>query len=142
MLNGIFDSHAHYDDQAFDPDREETLARVHASGVATILNAGADLESSRAAARLAEEHSYLYAAAGVHPQDAPNVPADYLDQLTELAARPKVVAIGEIGLDYYYDKEWAEQQKIVFAQQLELAARLRLPVIIHDRDAHGDTLSF
>ena len=139
MLTGIFDSHAHYDDPAFDPDREETLARVQAAGVARIVNAGADLETSRLGLELARQHPFLWSAAGVHPQGVHQLPPDYLDQLARLAQDPRVVAIGEIGLDYYYRKDDAPRQQEVFEQQLQLAAQLKLPVIIHDREAHGDT---
>lgn len=89
---------------------------------------------------LAEKHDYIYGAVGVHPHGAAEVPPDYLDQLRQLSRHPKVKAIGEIGLDYYYDREWEAAQKRVFEEQLELAKELELPVIIHDRDAHQDTM--
>ena len=139
-LTGIFDSHAHYDDPAFDPDREEVLAAIRRSGVETVLTIGADLDSSRAALALAERHSFLWAAVGVHPHGAGELPGDWLEQLEALAASPRVLAIGEIGYDYHYDLQWKEAQKTAFRAQLELAARLDLPVIIHDREAHGDTM--
>lgn len=139
-LTGIFDSHAHYDDPAFDPDREEVLAAIRRSGVETVLTIGADLDSSRAALALAERHSFLWAAVGVHPHGAGELPGDWLEQLESLAASPRVLAIGEIGYDYHYDLQWKEAQKAAFRAQLELAARLDLPVIIHDREAHGDTM--
>lgn len=139
-MNGIFDYHAHYDDAQFDGDREETLHRVHAGGVEAILNAGSDLDSSRASVALAQAFPFVYATAGVHPHAAHTVPADYLAQLETLAAHPKVVALGEMGLDYYYTKEHKDAQLRVFEEQLALAVRLGLPVVIHDRDAHQDTL--
>lgn len=139
-LTGIFDSHAHYDDPAFDPDREEVLAAIRRSGVETVLTIGADLDSSRAALALAERHPFLWAAVGVHPHGAGELPGDWLEQLKSLAASPRVLAIGEIGYDYHYDLQWKEAQKTVFRAQLERAARLDLPVIIHDREAHGDTM--
>lgn len=139
-LTGIFDSHAHYDDPAFDPDREELLAALPGKGVETVLTIGADLETSRAAVDLAERWPFLWAAVGVHPHGAGGLPGDWLGRLEALAASPRVRAIGEIGCDYHYDLQWKEAQKAAFAAQLELAARLGLPVIIHDREAHGDTM--
>ena len=139
-LQGIFDSHAHYDDEAFAPDREEVLASLAGAGVEAVMNIGADLESSRAAAELARTHDFIWAAVGVHPHGAADLPEDWLRQLEELAALPKVRAIGEIGFDYHYDAGWKEAQRRAFEEQLRLAARLSLPVVIHDREAHGDTM--
>ena len=139
-LQGIFDSHAHYDDEAFAPDREEVLASLAGAGVEAVMNIGADLESSRAAAELARAHDFVWAAVGVHPHGAADLPEDWLRQLEELAALPKVRAIGEIGFDYHYDAGWKEAQRRAFEEQLRLAARLSLPVVIHDREAHGDTM--
>ncbi|MBQ7714104.1 MAG: TatD family hydrolase [Oscillospiraceae bacterium] len=135
----LFDTHAHYDDEQFDADRAELLASMPKSGVGLILDPGCDLESSRKAVALAERFPHVYAAVGWHPEDcAPFRPPD-LDALRALAARPKVVAIGEIGLDYH----WAENppkawQQDVFRRQLALAVELDLPVVVHDRDAHAD----
>ncbi len=139
-LQGIFDSHAHYDDEAFAPDREEVLASLAGARVEAVMNIGADLESSRAAAELARAHDFVWAAVGVHPHGAADLPEDWLRQLEELAALPKVRAIGEIGFDYHYDAGWKEAQRRAFEEQLRLAARLSLPVVIHDREAHGDTM--
>ena len=141
-MNGlIFDSHAHYDDKAFDPDRGELLAALPQNGVGGVVNCGASLESSRTAVALAEAYPYVYAAVGVHPEEVKGVPEDYLEQLERLAAKPKVVAIGEIGLDYYWEENASpDVQKRFFEDQLLLAKRLCLPVIIHDREAHGDTM--
>lgn len=139
-ITGIFDSHAHYDDPAFDPDRREVLSSLSAAGVEGAVTIGADLASSRAAVKLAEEYPFLWAAVGVHPHGAAEVPGDWLDQLEELAAHPRVKAIGEIGYDYHYDGDWKEAQKRVFEEQLKLAKKLELPVVIHDREAHGDTM--
>ena len=141
-MNGIFDSHAHYDDERFDADRDELLQRIHREGVEYIMTIGSDLASSRAACRLAERYDFIWFAAGIHPEQAGDAPADYREALKELAAHPKCRAIGEIGLDYY----WAENppkelQQEVLRRQLALAQELRLPVIIHDRDAHADTLA-
>ena len=140
MLTGIFDYHAHYDDPKFDGDRAQVLARVHEGGVEYIINAGADLETSRSSIRLAEEFPFVYAVVGVHPQDAQDAPEDYLARLEEMAAHPKVVGIGEIGLDYHYDYSPRSQQKEAFRAQLRLAADLGLPVIIHQREAEEDVL--
>ena len=141
-MNGIFDSHAHYDDERFDADRDELLQRIHREGVEYIMTIGSDLASSRAACRLAERYDFIWFAAGIHPENCGGfTPAD-MDALRQLAQQPKVVAIGEIGLDYY----WAENpprelQQQVLRSQLALARELRLPVIFHDRDAHGDSLA-
>ncbi|MBE7004260.1 MAG: TatD family deoxyribonuclease [Ruminococcaceae bacterium] len=138
----IFDTHAHYDDEQFDADRGELLASMPENGVGLILDPGCDYESSRRAVELAERFPHVYAAVGWHPENcAPFVPED-LDALRALAKHPKVVAIGEIGLDYY----WAENpprefQQEVFRLQLALAEELDLPVIVHDRDAHADSLA-
>lgn len=139
-LTGIFDSHAHYDDPAFDPDREELLTTLRQNGVSQILTIGADLPTSRAAVALAETHDFLWAAVGVHPHAAGDLPEDWLARLEAMTASPRVRAIGEIGYDYHYDSDWKEAQKAAFEAQLQLAARLNLPVIIHDREAHGDTM--
>ncbi len=135
----IFDTHAHYDDEQFDADRAELLAAMPANGVGLILDPGCDLDTSRRALALAEQYPHIYAAVGWHPENcAPFVPED-MDALRALAAHPKAVAIGEIGLDYH----WAENppkdfQQDVLRRQLALAVELDLPVIIHDRDAHAD----
>ena len=138
----LFDTHAHYDDEAFDPDRELLLESLPQRGVALVVNPGCDLESSRKAVAYAAEYPHVYAAVGIHPENCGGfTPAD-MDALRQLAQQPKVVAIGEIGLDYY----WAENpprelQQQVLRSQLALARELRLPVIFHDRDAHGDSLA-
>ncbi len=138
-ITGIFDSHAHYDDPAFDPDRESLLASLAGAGVEA-MTIGADLATSQAAVALAERHPFLWAAVGVHPHGAAQLPPDWLQQLEDLSAHPKVRAIGEIGYDYHYDGDWKEAQRAAFEAQLQLAARLEKPVVIHDREAHGDTL--
>ncbi len=139
-ITGIFDSHAHYDDPAFDPDRESLLASLAGAGVEAAMTIGADLATSQAAVALAERHPFLWAAVGVHPHGAAQLPPDWLQQLEDLSAHPKVRAIGEIGYDYHYDGDWKEAQRAAFEAQLQLAARLEKPVVIHDREAHGDTL--
>ena len=137
----IFDSHAHYDDGAFDNDRAELLAALPAGGVCGVINAASDLNSARRSIQMAAEYPYIYAAVGVHPEAAGKFDDATIPTLRELAAAPKVVAIGEIGLDYHWeDNAPREIQIACFERQLELAKELSLPVIIHDRDAHEDTL--
>ena len=138
----IFDTHAHYDDSRFDGDRDAVLAALPEAGVELVLDPGCDLPSSRAAAALAERYGHVYAAAGIHPENCAGFQDADLAALRQLLAQPKVAAIGEIGLDYY----WAENpprdfQQMVFRKQLALAEELELPVIVHDREAHGDSLS-
>ena len=140
-LEPIVDTHAHLDFRAFDEDRERAIERARAAGVQWIINPGTNLESSRQAVRLAESYPEIYAAVGVHPHDAKTVTESILKELRELAHHPKVVAIGEIGLDYYRDLSPRDVQRSVFRQQLELADELGVPVILHDRDAHKDILA-
>ena len=135
----FFDTHAHYDDRAFDADREELLRAVHESGVGLILDPGCDEESSRAALALAEQFPFVYAAVGFHPEELAKFPGS-LDGIRELASHEKCLAIGEIGLDYYWDDSRKDEQKALFRAQLELALELDLPVIVHDREAHSDCL--
>lgn len=139
MLEYI-DSHAHYDDDAFDDDRDELLVRVHEGGVKNIVNIGCNMDRSYESAALAEKYPFVYAAVGIHPSDVAETPADYLSQLERLAAQPKVVAIGEIGLDYHYDDYDRDMQIRFFKEQLDLAERLGLPVVIHSRNATEDTM--
>ncbi|MEA5010672.1 MAG: TatD family hydrolase [Angelakisella sp.] len=138
-LTGIFDSHAHYDDEAFDADRDEILERIRQSGVERLMNIGASLESSQSSIDLARRYDWIWAAVGIHPHDAAQLPDNWLEQLRTMADNPRVKAIGEIGYDYYYDGDYKQQQREVFEAQLQLANELTLPVIIHDRDAHQDT---
>lgn len=141
-LTSIFDSHAHYDDPAFDGDRETLLAALPQKGICTVVNCGADLPSSRASAALARSYPYFYAAVGIHPECTKDAPPDAVQQLETLLAAPKVVAVGEIGLDYHFeDNAPAAAQKALFEAQLLLAKQHALPVIIHDREAHGDTMA-
>ena len=138
----LFDTHAHYDDERFDEDRETLLRAMPEKGVGLIVNPGCDLPSSRMAVDMAQKYDFLYAAVGIHPENCGDFAPAMTDGLRALAKAPKVVAIGEIGLDYY----WAENpprelQQEVLRRQLALAQELHLPVIIHDRDAHADTLS-
>ena len=138
----LFDTHAHYDDESFDADRDAVLTALPEQGVGLILNPGCDVESSRKAVRYAAAYPHVYAAVGIHPENCGGCTAGDLDAIRALAQQPKTVAIGEIGLDYY----WAENpprdfQQQVLRQQLALARELALPVIIHDREAHADTLA-
>lgn len=141
MLDGIFDTHAHYDDEAFDADRDDVLSSLPGAGVRLVMNPGCNGDSSGAAIELAKKYDFLYAAVGWHPQDADSFGEGSIELLKELAKEEKVVAIGEIGLDYHYeDGASREKQKYVFSSQLELARSLDLPVSVHDRDAHADML--
>ena len=134
----FFDTHAHYDDRAFDDDRYALLDSVHDAGVELIVDPGCDLKSSRASIALAERFPFVYAAVGIHPEELQDSTPEILAEISALAEDPKCVAIGEIGLDYYWDASQKEEQKLLFRQQLQLALELDKPVIIHDREAHGD----
>ena len=136
----IFDTHAHYDDKKFDADRQEVLAAMPEKGVSLIVDPGCDGESSRAACALAQEFPFVYAAVGWHPEEWQSWNGESMALLRTLCSRPKVVAIGEIGLDYYWDTEHKALQKEMFERQLSLAIERKLPVIVHDREAHGDCL--
>ena len=136
----IFDTHAHYDDKAFDEDREELLSSMPLKGVGLILDPGCDVISSKTALALAERYPFVYAAVGIHPEELGEDPHSALEEIRQLAAHEKCRAIGEIGLDYYWDVSRKEEQKEIFAAQLALACELDLPVIVHNREAHGDCL--
>lgn len=137
----LFDSHAHLDDKRFNDDREQVINRATEAGLVGILNAGACMESSARSIALAREHSIVYAAVGIHPHDAKEAKGDDYEQLADWCSIPKVVAIGEIGLDYYYDLSPRDVQQQVFMRQIDVARQLKKPIIIHDRDAHGDVLA-
>ena len=130
-----FESHAHYDDERFDEDRDTLLASFPAEGIETVVNASSDIKSSKASIALSEKYPFFYAAVGVHPHEVENITEADIDELRELSKHPKVVAIGEIGLDYYYDLSPRDLQRHWFKRQLELAEELKMPVIIHSRDA-------
>lgn len=136
----LIDTHAHLQMNKYDNDRDEVIARAAEAGVDYIINASFDLAASQQAVKLAEEYENLYAAVGVHPHDAKLLDGRTLDALRGLAGHPKVVAIGETGLDYYRDLSPRQVQKSAFEKQLRLAEEVGLPVIIHNRDAHEDTL--
>ena len=135
-----FDSHSHMDDRRFDGDREEIIHDLQNHGVGLLMNVGCDLESSERSVALAERYPFVYAAVGSHPDDADRVDGKLLDRYRSLASHEKVRAIGEIGLDYHYEDVPRAQQIIAFEQQLELAEALKLPVIVHEREAHGDAM--
>lgn len=135
----FIDSHAHLDDERFDEDRKAIIASLKENQIDLVMNIGADMESSRASVSLAREYDNIYAVVGVHPHDAEGVSETYLDELRELSKEEKVMAIGEIGLDFYYDNSPRDIQRKVFLDQLELARELDLPVVIHTRDAAGET---
>ena len=138
----LFDTHAHYDDEAFDTDRDALLTALPQRGVGLVLNPGCDVESSRKAVTYATAYPHVYAAVGIHPENCGGCTVDDLAAIRALAQQPKVVAIGEIGLDYYWEENPPRDfQQQVLRQQLALAQELALPVIIHDREAHADTLS-
>lgn len=136
----MFDTHAHYDDTRFDEDRYTLIQTVHENGVKYLINAASDLNSAVESVALAQKFDFVYAAVGVHPHNAGDMSDQMLEEVKHLTENRKVVAIGEIGLDYYYDTAPRDVQKHWFARQIELAKNLKLPVIVHDRDAHEDCL--
>ncbi|MEG6585223.1 TatD family hydrolase [Dendrosporobacter sp. 1207_IL3150] len=136
----LFDSHAHIDDERFDADRDEVIARALENGVTGIINIGACMASSERSIKLTERYDCVYAAVGNHPHDAKDVQDGDYDKLSEWLGMPKVVALGEIGLDYHYDLSPREQQQKIFIRQLDVARQMRMPVIIHDRESHADIL--
>ena len=138
----VFDTHCHLDDEKFSEDREEAYQRMIDAEVKRCVCVGSDLPSSRRCMDFAAAHAGVFAAAGVHPHEAKDAPADYLDILNGMLKQPRVVALGEIGLDYYYDLSPRDVQKRVMAGQVELAVSLDVPVIFHIRDAHGDMADF
>ncbi len=140
MYNNIFDSHAHYDSDAFDDDRKELVNALPEQGVCGIINCGSDIASSLASLELADEFEFVYAACGVHPHEAEKCKSGYLPVLKKLCMEKKCVAVGEIGLDYHYDFSPRDIQKKIFEQQIVLALELDLPIIVHDREAHEDTM--
>lgn len=137
----IFDTHAHYDDEAFDLDRDEILQGLQRDCVETVVNIGASLESSEASLSLSKQYDFVYAAVGVHPDQTKELTNENFSVLSKMADEKKVVAIGEIGLDYYWDATDRETQKYWFKEQLHLAIEKELPVIIHSREAAADTLT-
>ena len=138
----LFDTHAHLDDQAFDQDRRELIAQLPQAGIGLVMNPGCSLASSRNAAALAREYDFLYAAVGSHPDAADEVTPQVLDAYRQLCRdNPKVLAIGEIGLDYHYEDIPRQRQLAAFRDQMSLAQELGLPVIVHEREAHADGMA-
>ena len=136
-----FDSHAHYDDERFNDDRDKLLSAVGEAGIALILNAASSLESAKLCIELAGKYPFIYASVGVHPHDSKTMTNDTINELRKLLVYPKAVAVGEIGLDYHYDYSPRDVQKKRFREQLELARDANKPVIIHEREALTDTLN-
>lgn len=139
-MTAIFDTHAHYDDEAFEEDREELLSSMPAGGVTRIVNVGASLDSCRRTIRLMEQFPYVYGAIGIHPSETGELNEEKFSWLKEQCLHPKCVAVGEIGLDYHWEEPEKEIQKKWFARQIQLARELEKPMIIHSRDAAMDTL--
>ncbi len=135
----IFESHVHFDDDAFKQDREAAIKRAREAGVTKIINIGASMQSSRTSIELSKNYDFMYTTIGVHPYDVPEMKEKDLEILIAMAAYDKVVAIGEIGLDYHYDNISKTVQKLWFREQLKIASDLSLPVVIHSRDAANDT---
>ncbi len=136
----FFDSHAHYNDEQFDNDRDELIEKMYKEGITKIIVAGSNVDTSKEAIEIAEKYDFIYATVGIHPQDIGNVDKDLI-QIEKLSSHKKVVAIGEIGLDYYYTKDNKEEQKDAFIKQIELANKVNLPIVIHCRDAYVDTIN-
>lgn len=139
-MTPIFDTHAHYDDEAFDEDRDRLLEQLPQEGIGKLVNVGASLDSCQKTIELMEKYDYIYGALGVHPNETGELNEEKFAWLKEICRQEKCVAVGEIGLDYYWDEPEREVQKKWFARQLELARELSLPVIIHSRDAAKDTI--
>ena len=139
MIN-IFDSHAHYNDEQFDIDRDALLASLPEAGIVGIINCGTDVESSIASIEMAEKYPFVYAACGYHPESALEFNEERLSEIEKMLSHEKCVAVGEIGLEYHYDFVPKDVQKYVFEKHLELAVKYDMPVIVHDREAHADTL--
>lgn len=140
MYQNIFDTHAHYDDERFDSDRDALLHSLPSQGICGVVNAACDMKTCKSGMALCDRYDYIYCSVGVHPHSADAFGPDDIQNLAAYANHTKVVAIGEIGLDYHYDFSPRETQQTVFAKQLALARDLNLPVIIHDREAHADTM--
>ena len=137
----IFDAHAHYDDSWFDEDRDELLASLPQKGVCGVVNNAVDLKTAAKAIEFAEKYDYFYAAVGYHPENIIGIPDNYLEKIAELTKHPRVVAIGETGLDYHWDTP-KDLQKRVFEEQIKLSLDLKMPLVVHDREAHGDTFDY
>ncbi len=141
MYSGIFDTHAHYDDEKFDDDRAQVLSSLKDGGVCGVIDCGCDLSSSLKAIELSEKYDFVYAAVGIHPHETAEAGANDFDEIKKLFSKEKVVAVGEIGLDYHYDFSPREVQLTFFERQIILSKELDLPIIVHDREAHEDTMN-
>ncbi len=140
MYHNIFDTHSHYDDRKFDPDREVILNSLQSQGISLVVSCGCDIETTQYNFDLAQQYDYIYFAAGFHPENLEGASLNDLTIIERFAKNKKCAAIGEIGLDYHWMSSTKEKQKKYFEAQIELAKKLDLPVIVHDREAHGDTL--
>lgn len=142
MLNNIFDSHCHYDDRAFDEDRQQLLESLNKEGVANILHASADIESTRYGSEYSKKYDFMYTSVGIHPEFASDIDENWFAEMEKTALEnKKTVAVGEIGLDYHYEGYDREKEIYLFRRQMDMAKKLNLPVIIHSRDATEDTLA-
>ncbi|MDO4521668.1 MAG: TatD family hydrolase [Eubacteriales bacterium] len=135
----IFDTHAHYDDEAFQEDREELLGSMREHGIGKIVNVGASLRGVEDTCKLMQRYDFIYGALGVHPDEVGELTEEWMTRLAEMLSSEKAVAVGEIGLDYYWDKEGHDIQKYWFVRQMELAKKMDLPIVVHSRDAAKDT---
>ncbi|MBR1735951.1 MAG: TatD family hydrolase, partial [Firmicutes bacterium] len=133
-----FDTHAHYDDEAFDEDRYELIEEMHKNGVENIINIATDMESCKTTIALAQKYDFIYAAVGVHPHEAKDMKEEDINKLTEYCKYDKIVAVGEIGLDFHYDFSDRDTQRYWFKKQLEMAEKVDLPVVIHSREATAE----
>ena len=140
MPHKLIDTHAHYDNEAFDADRSGLLAGLPSADIACVINAGSDAESSETCRELAESYGYIRFTAGIHPHNAEAAPHDFESEIARILGHDKAVAVGEIGLDYHYCFSPKDRQKEIFARQLALAGALGLPVVVHDREAHADVV--
>lgn len=141
IYSGIFDTHAHYDDERFNDDRTHVLLSLKDSGVCGVIDCGCDLSSSLKAIELSDKYGFVYAAVGIHPHETAEAGANDFDEIKKLFSKEKVVAVGEIGLDYHYDFSPREVQLTFFERQIILSKELDLPIIVHDREAHEDTMN-
>lgn len=138
-FENIFDTHSHYDDDKFDSDRFSLLKSLKGKGVCNVVSCGCDINSTKFNQLLAQKFDFVYFAAGLHPENLEGCTESDIDEIAKIAADEKCVAIGEIGLDYYWMSSTKEKQREFFTKQIELAKSLDMPIIVHDRDAHGDT---
>lgn len=136
----IFDTHAHYTDEQFDADRDQLLRSMNSNNIGLILNAASNLDEMPDIIALAEEYPFFYASVGIHPEAVEDLPSDYIEKIRKYTEHKKIKAIGEIGLDYHWTTDTKQLQQRIFGEQIDLARDLGLPIIVHDREAHADTL--